>query len=324
MLFVLLFHCMTYYQIMEPWMYSWFIPFYVSTFYFVSGYLLLPKCLRNESLSFNELRQNLERVLYHLVLPTMIFSSLVYLPKIFFNGNQFFFKDFIYDVVSGNCFWFTSSIAIAHVIILLSIFLLRIQNEWTLAFISLLFVVSGFLISKYDTGTTPWFYKSGMLASFFLALGGLYQRYELKIEDSLSSKKIAYTCLLLYVLFHYFTKGQQVLCGNIELNYNLLGWIATLLGIITVVNCCKLLPDMKFLSFMGKNTLIFYFLSGLFPASLSTFAIKIVSVHNWLILIVIYISSIVVSSITVVIINKYFHFLVDIRTFHIHRNRKSL
>lgn len=153
-----------------------------------------------------------------------------------------------------------------------------------------------------------------MLATLFMALGGLYRQYETMIERFIRQQFIAIGVLVLYVMCIVLFGGEgQILCGNIQLNYNLMGWIATLLGILSIVYCSKCLPEIKFVSFIGQNSLVFYFLCGLFPASVSTLALKLFPHSNWIILFGIYIAVIALATIFVLIINRYFRFLLDVR-----------
>lgn len=314
MLCVLFAHCIAYYGIEATWEAFWFQPFYVSAFFFVSGYLFVSKYLNDVTDRWQHIKSGLTKVFFHIVIPTVIFSALLYLPKLFFNGGDANILDFLSATVGGDSFWFTSAIAVAQVLILLSVYLLHIRKEIVLFLGSILFAAGGFIISRYDADVFPWFYKSGMLATLFMALGGLYRQYEAKIERFIRPKFIAIGVLALYVMCIVLFGGEgQILCGNIQLNYNLMGWIATLLGIFAVVYCSKCLPEIKFVSFIGQNSLVFYFLCGLLPASVSTLALKLVPDRNWFVLFGIYIVVILLATVLVLIINRYFRFLLDVR-----------
>lgn len=315
MLCVLFAHCIAYYGIDASWEVTWFHPFYVSAFFFVSGYLFVPKYLGDVTDRWLHIKGGLTKVFFHIVIPTIIFSALVYLPKLLFNGGGFNIFDFLSATIGGTSFWFTSAIAVAQVLILLSIYFLHIRNEIVLLLASVLFAAAGFVISHYDSGVFPWFYKSGMLAMLFMAAGGLYRQYETIIERFIRPKFFTIAVLLFYAICIVLFSGEgQIQCGNIQLNYNLMGWIATLLGVFTIVYCSKCVPEIKFISFIGRNSLVFYFLCGLLPASISTLALKLFPDRNWIILFGIYIAVIVLSTAFVLIINKYLRLLLDIRT----------
>lgn len=314
MLCVLFAHCIAYYGIEATWEVSWFYPFYVSAFFFVSGYLFVPKCMSIVTDRWQHIKAGLIKVFFHIVIPTIIFSAMVYVPKLLFNGGGVNILDFLFATVGGTSFWFTSAIAVAQVLILLAVCLLRIRSEIVLFLVSILFAAGGFFISRYDAGVFPWFYKSGMLATLFMTLGGLYRQYETKIEGLIRPKIIAIGVLTLYMMcIVLFGEEGQIMCGNIQLNYNLMGWIATFLGIFAVVYCSKCLPEVKFVSFIGQNSLVFYFLCGLLPASVSTLALKLIPERNWFILFGIYVTVVLLATIFVLIINRYFRFLLDVR-----------
>lgn len=72
------------------------IPFYVNAFFFVSGYLFFNKYshLSKKECKLKPINECVEMVkgtiniVFKLVIPTLLFSSIIYLPKVFFHGNS--------------------------------------------------------------------------------------------------------------------------------------------------------------------------------------------------------------------------------------------
>lgn len=154
MLCVLFAHCIAYYGIEATWEVAWFHPFYVSAFFFVSGYLFVSKYLNEVTDRWQHIKDGLTKVFFHIVIPTILFSALVYLPKLLFNGSGLNILDFLSSTIGGASFWFTSAIAVAQVLILLSVYLLRIRSEIFLFIVSVLFAAGGFFVSQYDAGVS--------------------------------------------------------------------------------------------------------------------------------------------------------------------------
>lgn len=88
-----------------------------------------------------------------------------------------------------------------------------------------------------------------------------------------------------------------------------------------LVSICKKAPNFKILTFIGQNSLGFYFLSGALPITLSTIVKKIINLSNVeltttiniVLLLLIFITCIILAYFIVLIMNKYFPWLFDLR-----------
>ena len=82
-------------------------PFYVNTFFFVSGYLLYKKYLQPKvigNFSFPIYWNCIKTCIYRIIIPSIIFSSIVYIPKALFHNQEIDFYQFILNTIGGG--WF--------------------------------------------------------------------------------------------------------------------------------------------------------------------------------------------------------------------------
>ena len=108
-------------------------PFYVNAFFFVSGYLLYKKYLQENTISNFASQAYLSGVktcIFKIIIPTIIFSSIICIPKALFHSYTIDYKTLIIDVWGGSSFWFTSALAVAQLVIL-TLFLTKIKNIFT-------------------------------------------------------------------------------------------------------------------------------------------------------------------------------------------------
>lgn len=290
-------------------------PFYVNAFFFVSGYLLFRKWLSNDGgwamMSIENYLNSLNNLFFRLILPTIVFATILYIPKVFFNGEDIDIGQYFYNVFGGISFWFTSALLISQ-IVLLTLFLFNNRNIWFSFFISLGLFIFAYWLSRIDTTPFPWYYKSGLAATLFLSLGGVYQRYELVIDKFVG--KIGYVAVFvvywLCMIWDFNTHSMAF--GLMSVNINLLGFIVALLGIVMLVGVCKKLNSIKIINYIGENSIVFYFLSGAVPAMISTI-FKYFFITNYFYVLLITLLSIIVSCVLCFFINRYFRFLLDLR-----------
>ena len=98
------------------------MPFYVNAFFFVSGFLFFSKQLSLPFQSFgssSHISQLIKNVFFRLVIPTIHFSSLIYIPKNLFHDNHLNWRVYLYEVFDGISFWFTSALTFVQLVFIL-------------------------------------------------------------------------------------------------------------------------------------------------------------------------------------------------------------
>jgi hypothetical protein len=216
----------------------------------------------------------------------------------------------LFKTIGGGTYWFTSALVVAELILLLSFFS-RIKNIWFYIFVCLLCGVTGLLIVKFDLSQNGlWAWRQGLIAMIFLALGGLYWRYETQI-DRFMKWWMALPLLLVYVLVILLCENTNPLISTLQIQP--LGFLTSAIACLLLVWLCKQLPVIKPLTFIGKNSIGFYFMSGALPIIFSLVAHKlVVGSYAWLLLMV-WLSCLVVAYIAVLLINRWLPWLWDFR-----------
>lgn len=94
---------------------------------------------------------------------------------------------------------------------------------------------------------------------------------------------------------------------------NIMGGLIIAAGITLITTVCHKIKDNRILSFIGRNSIIFYFLSGAFPAFIGMVAQKYFPEQIYAITIFVAFLSIVLAWFAAMVINKYFPCLIDLR-----------
>lgn len=155
-----------------------------------------------------------------------------------------------------------------------------------------------------------WAYRQGLIAVMFLAFGGLYWKYEKPLQRLLKW----WVCLpLLGVMITII-----LVCDNADplistLTIQPLGVVTSLIACVLLIQLCKILPEVKPLTFIGQNSIGFYFMSGALPITFGLIAHKLVEgSHAWLMLMV-WLACLFVAYVAVMIINRWLPWLWDLR-----------
>ena len=316
-IFVFLRHTGSYYGYSMGLVGEMYIPFYVNAFFFVSGYLLFWKQLSPQNIEkscrtymLTGGGKMLFNVICRLVIPSILFSAIEFFPSCYMHGRSIDIGHFLFKTIGGGTYWFTSALVVAELILLLSL-LTRIRNIWFYTFVCVLCGVIGLLIVKYDISQNGfWAWRQGLIAMIFLALGGLYWRYETQI-DKLKRWWVALPLLLVYVQVILLCDKTNPLISTLQIQP--LGFLTSTIACLLLIWLCKHMPEIKPLTFIGRNSIGFYFMSGALPITFSLIAHKLVAgSHAWLLLAV-WIACLIVVYFVVVMINKWLPWLWDLR-----------
>lgn len=160
-------------------------PFFVNAFFFISGYLLFRKyqsaqfyMLDNSQWNGTYGKDFLKNIVYKIAVPTLLFSTVFTIPKLLLRG---FSDDVLFQVekstILGCSLWFTSALVVAELICYIIFKFYRSKNYLFYFIISIILAIIG--TSLTNSGFTiagdpdiPWLYKSGMIATLFIFLGG--------------------------------------------------------------------------------------------------------------------------------------------------------
>ncbi len=290
------------------------LPFYVNAFFFISGYLLYKKYLRNDVItnySFTAYKKGLLNCIYKLAIPTVIFSIILYLPKMLFHGELFNVHVFSLEILGGTSFWFTSALFIAQ-LVSLTLFLTKKKNHlFYLGISTIIFLIMQIncdYSTKPATEYFPWFWRTGLTYLIIMSLGGTYAVYEKKITHIILWGSLVVSIIGYYLIF----TDHNVACLGLSGRCNTVGFITSIATTLILIEISKKIRANKIINFIGENSIIFYFLSGAMPATFATISSKLNITGN-LSLVMSLTLSLAGSYLMTFIIVKYLPFLTDFR-----------
>lgn len=301
---------------------NYIYPFYVNAFFFISGYLLFRKQLspsiidekRAEYLSGGG-GTLITNSFFRIVIPSILFSVIEYIPKKIIRSNDIDINDLLWETIGGRTYWFTSALVVAQIILLL-MFTSRCRKIWIYWLLSLfLMIVSWYMsvnnINFLGLPKDLWQFKHGILAIGFITAGGLYWKYE-ELLKTLMSKPIVIVMLICYLtIFYIYSDKIHVLVSLLDVNWT--GYIAGCFASILLIEISKYLPVIKLLSFIGQNSISFYFMSGALPITLSVLLNRMIGAPTLFGLIVVWLMSLIIAFMVSLFINKYIPWVFDIR-----------
>ena len=323
MIFVFFGHSELYYGYHIGFIDKFRLTFNVNAFFFISGYLLFWKQLSSPRIDANAkefltngAKNTIINVIFRIAIPSILFSLIVFFPKFMLKGEDFTAIEFIQDTVGGTTFWFTSALVLAE-FVLIALLITRIRCIWfyaTICFI-LTFIGNYLFHNNIDivcwSSSFPWHYKQALICMVYLALGGLYWKYESEIKKMLNRYVISVLVIIFVISIVFFSDYFKYITSLCEMN--ILGVLITLLSTILLIELFKFLPEFKILSFIGQNTMGYYFLSGAVPATVAMIVLKFVPDLHWWMLIIIWVINLAVATGFVMIMNKWFPWLFDLR-----------
>lgn len=317
--FVFLRHSENYYGVHLGWLDELFLPFYVNAFFFVSGYLLFWKQLSEPRILENVgqyIRGGGGNILFlnvfnRIIIPSVIFSIAEFVPSCLIQRREIDVGYFLIKTIGGGTYWFTSALVVAELAIL-AMLLTRKRNIWFYVAISFALGFTCLVTIHLDIMRNGvWAWKQGLIALIFIAFGGLYWRYE-KLIDNLMKWWFVLPLFVAYVTMVLLLKDYSDPLIS-TLNIKPLGFVTSAIASLLLVWLCKKLPVAHTLTFIGQNSIGFYFMSGALPITCSIAAHKMIPEnHAWL-LFVIWMLCLLIAYAAVAFINRYLPWLWDLR-----------
>ena len=234
-------------------------PFCMAAFFFVSGYLFYRKAFCEHDAKFYA--TCFSNILFRLVLPTLLFSVLLYVPRTLFHGQGASVADFLICTIGGTTLWFTCALALMQLFALL-LLRLGLRNIWALLAVGLLLWL-GYTQVDAPFNALPWSYTSAMRYFVFFVIGGCFFRMEGR--NSFANGRVQVLCLLLCIiaylaLYRFIPQVEPMLNHAVFL-------FAAFFGTMSILFLSRLSPRSAWLSFVGRRSISFYFLCGIVPAA---------------------------------------------------------
>lgn len=322
MFLVILYHSEVYYSDGHTW--SWiYEPFFLSGFFFVSGYLF------TSDIFSVSIKSKLLQVLRGIIVPYLFFVTAFSVVKIILmrvDGTQA-----LIDALTLRSSWFVITIGVMQIIYALA---LKIRKSISfLAVATLLMFIIGyalvllyrkepiwlisnpFLNSPELPNRLPLCINLALVQAPFFFLGMLYRRYDgrgIKIPMGIVG---AMASIIFYILLYVYIDHNYVgsrMCVVVHVYNNiLLMYLYAVIAIYGLVCISKVVQMWKPLNYIGKYSVLFYFLNGAVLTILSAVLRKIhfLDSNNYFNQILVAIIAVVVMFPCVWFINRYLPFL---------------
>lgn len=260
----------------------------------------------------------LKNVLFRLVIPTILFSTIIYIPKVIFHSGGLRVMDYLVDVFGGISYWFTSALAVAQILLLSAMLLVRQKGIWSYLLISAVFFAIGFTLNTLRTDTEsraflPWFYQTGLEYTLVMAGGGLYYRYEQIVDKWIRRFWFVPLFMFIAILAWAYLEGYTLKMMGLGGQLNSMGALAMCCGVAAVAAVCKHTRPMVWLTWIGRNSIVFYFFSGVFPAMVSTVMLRFCPIQAYPLALVTTSVAILLGTMTTCIVNRFAPFMIDLR-----------
>lgn len=289
-------------------------------FFVISGYLLYKK-IKSQIEFFNHNGgwfkncgwKYLKNIFYKMVIPSILFATIFFFPKIFIRHQVFDLKTFLLETVGGGSMWFVAALAVGQ----LSLFFLLVKNKigvcsW-LIFGSVNFVFAT-MLSQMGFDNEPWYYQGGLCSVLFLAFGALF--YEIEQKSFFKSINKTWLWISLAGVYLILAYSCKLPINLTFMQISILGLFASFWGTMVLIQLCKRFRSLIFVDRIGRSTIGLYFLSGAVPETVAVLVrhfMKIDDVAVILITLISFFLAIVINEILL----KYFKFVFDIRTLKI-------
>ncbi|MDG3085080.1 acyltransferase family protein [Vibrio hannami] len=233
---------------------AYFTPMFLTTFFFVSGYLF------NTKYSFIEV---IEQRFRTILIPFFIYGVInIVLTQILTFGDkppiaEAFYNFFMQIRGHDDGLWFLASLFVSTIPFY---FMVKYTKGVALIALSTLFMAVNHYI---NSAPIPWHIELIAPSVFYMSLGFVYKQYE-QVLARIITAKVAIISALVYlplVTAHYRNFAEHV--SFTTTNYVLDGLVITLLGLIICIYVSKKVDKLSgFLTFIGSNSLLYFCLHG--------------------------------------------------------------
>lgn len=247
----------------------YFTPVFLTSFFFVSGYLFKENC------SFSKVFEQRTRTL---LLPFLALGMIMILLSqvLTFNAKVPFMdavKGLLFQNGTNQLLWFVAALYVYSVIFYWVERFSRTAN--TLLVLSFAMFLLNWLYGRLQMPSIPWHIDTFGYACFYMGLGKWYKEKEKSVNRYVDNKWLVLCCLVFYIILitafdlHISFSGSTYLIDSI---------VVTILGLIVMLYVSKhIFDNSRFLLFVGANTLFYFAFHGKGYSSLQTLCHKFLS-----------------------------------------------
>ena len=308
MLAILLFHTEMRYAEVEIIPYSMYVENFLALFFFVSGYLFV-----SPKRQFT-LRGKLVSIAKRLVVPYVLFVSLMAVPKAYAHGDDLTLWSFLGGLVSGRASWFVSALIVVSLYYALVEHLLcrlvksRGHVHDLLLTLFAVLPLCCVLPLHIDAASIP---GVSAIAVLFVHAGRLYRQAEPWIDSRLDVSALRKWLLVAFAVVALFVLKGYEIRNDVNMTFYViiidsypLFYADTLLFCLLAVTVLKSIPytfAVRPLVWVGAHSLVYYFVSGGVPIIVSRLMLPYDGTCYGLVLLAFVLVCLVASAITWVV-----------------------
>ena len=261
MLSILLDHTEIYYTGSNLIPYDWYVSNVLIVFFFLSGYLMY----KQQGFS---LKHKLTSIGHSLLLPYLLFTAVLALPKAFVHGWSIDWKSVLLPILTGRASWFIATLIVSETVFSLFLWITR-GKVIPLFLLSFCALVGSVLLTKQSTDY-PWCINNALQAVLFLSIGWFYQSRKEVFNRINAPLYTSFLFISLIIIKGYATyKGVHTMIYPMSIDSYFLFFLDMLTSIFLLVNVCKQLPRCKLVEWVGAHSIVYYFVCGGVPLCLS-------------------------------------------------------
>ena len=307
MLSILLDHTEIYYTGGNLIPYDWYVSNVLIVFFFLSGYLMY----KQQGFS---LKHKLTSIGRSLLLPYLLFTAVLALPKAFVHGWSVDWKSVLLPILTGRASWFIAALIVSEVVFSLFLWITR-GKVISLLILSLCAFVGSVLLTKQSTDY-PWCINNALQAVLFLYIGWFYHLWKEVFNRINTPLYTSFLFISLIIIKGYATcKGVHTMIYPLSIDSYFLFFLDMLTSIFLLVNVCKQLPRCKLVEWVGTHSIVYYFVCGGVPLCLSLALEKVGLGYQgaYYTVLIAYALVCIVASCIVVIVYRYLSFMIGKR-----------
>ena len=261
MLSILLDHTEIYYTGSNLIPYDWYVSNVLIVFFFLSGYLMY----KQQGFS---LKHKLTSIGHSLLLPYLLFTAVLALPKAFVHGWSIDLKSVLLPILTGRASWFIATLIVSETVFSLFLWITR-GKVIPLFLLSFCALVGSVLLTKQSTDYA-WCINNALQAVFFLCIGWFYQSRKEVFNRINTPLYTSFLFISLIIIKGYATcKGVHTMIYPMGIDSYFLFFLDMLTSIFLLVNICKQLLRCKLVEWVGAHSIVYYFVCGGVPLCLS-------------------------------------------------------
>jgi len=252
-LVVILHHTEIYYTGSPSLATRFLIPPIMNFFFFISGYLYT----KSPQVSP---KKKLIQISRSILLPYFIFTSVIFIPKMFKWGAEMSFETYFIEIFLGQASWFVMALAVGQIIM---IYVSRIKNTTAILTVALSLYCAYVILLQHIT-FQPYYFLDGFRSVLFLVLGYKLFQNEAKIRKYLNKTTLTIAIFAFTICVYLYITATNQSYALQQIN-NL---VASVLGLYIFTSFSELLGKINIkplndaITYIGRNSLTYYFLNG--------------------------------------------------------------